>query len=134
MKLKINLLLFALLALDFCLSGLTLFDPGKWVQLMHGSTVADPLGLVPRMGAGWAAFFLIQLIAFLRWERRPDWLAVVAGVRFTELFCDWVYLYFADSISSFGRIGLALSPPVNLLAGWYLLRAFRRLNRGQSSS
>ncbi|HEY0082184.1 MAG TPA: hypothetical protein VGB61_05285, partial [Pyrinomonadaceae bacterium] len=90
-----GLLLF-LIVLDVVLSTLALCYPETWFKIFHGVAYIDPQGLLRRTGALWAAFVLLQTVAFFRWEREPYWLALVAGVRLTELFSDWTYLYFAS--------------------------------------
>ncbi len=128
MKTKINSLLIFLILLDLVLSTVCLIFPNFWVQTMHGIPAADPLGLIRRLGAVWAAFFLFQFIALFKWEQEPFWLVLVAGIRWTEIFSDWVYLYFADSITWFGTGGLLVSPPINALIGWYLISCYRHLS------
>lgn len=125
MKTKVNALLVSLILLDASLTIVALFFPAFWIELINGVTLGDPLGLVGRLGGGWAAFFLLQLVALTRWRREPHWLAVVAGVRGTELFADWAFLYFAQSLTWFGKAALFLSPLVNALAAWYFLKAYR---------
>ena len=62
-----------------------------------------------RTGAVWASFTLFHLIALLKWHRQPYWLPLVAGVRLTEVFSDWVYLSMAESITWFGKVGLFIA-------------------------
>ena len=59
----------------------------------------DPQALLKRTGAVWVAFTLLQLIAFFRWEKAPWWLVLIAGVRLTELFSDWTYMWLASSMT-----------------------------------
>jgi len=94
---------------------------------MHGVPFQDSLGMVRRQGGVWAAFFLFQVIALFRWPKQTFWLVVVTGIRWTEIFSDWIYLGFADHLTGFGKAGLFVSPPVNLLAGWYLLRTYLKV-------
>ena len=129
MKTKINLILLLLFLLDAALYTVCLFFPEFWIQTMNGAAYIDTLGLVRRLGAGWAAFFLFQFIALFKWQEEPYWLVLVTGIRWTELFADWVYLYFAESITPFGKICFLLSPPVNLFAGWYLLSCYKKIMR-----
>ena len=128
MKTKINAILLFLILLDLALSSVCLVRPGLWVQLIHGVPFEDTFGMVRRLGAVWAAFFLFQLIALFRWPRQNFWLVLVTGVRWTEVFSDWVYLGFAQYLTWFGKAGLFIAPPVNLLAGGYLLWAYLKMN------
>ncbi|HEV2495604.1 MAG TPA: hypothetical protein VG204_21305 [Terriglobia bacterium] len=129
----VNLLLVFLVILDLALSSLCLFAPATWFKIMHGAPYVDPEGLLRRTGAVWAAFTLLQLVALVRWRKKPYWLVLVAGVRLTEIFSDWTYLYFAASITTFGRLGLMISPPANVIFGWLLIRAYLRLERDSKS-
>jgi hypothetical protein len=126
----INLLLLFLIALDAGLSMVALAFPYLWFQLIHGEPYSDPQGLLRRTGAVWAAFTLLQGIAYVKWRVQPYWLVVVAGVRLTELFSDWTYAYFAQQVTWAGRIGLLLAPPANLACGWFLITRFLHRARG----
>jgi hypothetical protein len=85
--------------------------------------------LLRRTGAVWAAFTLFQFIALLRWRNQPYWLPLVAGIRLTEVFSDWVYLSFAGSVTWFGRMSLFVAPPTNVLFAWILLRSYDQLTQ-----
>lgn len=131
----IRLLLLFLVVLDIVLSTLALCFPETWFKIFHGTSYVDPQGLLRRTGALWVAFTLLQAIAFFKWEKQPYWLAVVAGVRLTELFSDWTYLFFAQNITTYGRIGLIIAPPGNLLFGWYLIRSYlKAVRNGRAAS
>lgn len=129
---RINTLLGALLVLDIVLSVVALFIPEFWSRVMHGVPYDDPQGLLRRTGATWVAFTLFQGIALARWRKEPFWLVVVAGLRWSEIITDWIYLYFCQDITLFGRLGLFVSPPVNILAGWYLIKSYQHCS-GQTS-
>jgi hypothetical protein len=90
--LAINVLLLFLIVLDAVLSILAIAFPQAWFRLIHDQPYIDPQGLLRRTGAVWAAFTLLQAMAYAKWRARPDWLVVVAGVRLTELFSDWTYV------------------------------------------
>lgn len=123
----INLLLLFLIALDVVLSILALAFPQVWFRLIHDEPYIDPQGLLRRTGAVWAAFTLLQAMAYAKWRQRPYWLVVVAGVRLTELFSDWTYVYFAQQVTWSGRVGLLIAPPANLAMGWFLIKSFLRI-------
>ncbi len=120
----VTILLVVFIALDLLYAVTAFFFPKLWYTVIHGAAYVDPEGLLQRTGAIWAAFAVVQLVALLRWQRQAFWLAVVAGLRLSELFADWTYLYFAQDISGFGRIALLVSTPVNLLISLFLLKAF----------
>ncbi len=126
-KRAINTILIVLVIYDIVLSATCLLAPELWFRLIHGAEHVDPQGLAIRTGAVWAAFVLFQFIAWRRWEYQPYWLAVIAGIRLTEVFSDWTYLYVAESLTWFGRAGLFVNPPMNVFLGWFFIRAYRRL-------
>ena len=128
-KIGVNLLLVFLVVLDIVLSTVCLFFPETWFQLLHNARYVDPQGLLRRTGAVWAGFTLFQLIALLRWQRQPYWLPLVAGIRLTEVFSDWVYLYVAASFTWFGKMGLFIAPPGNVLFAWILITAYLRMTK-----
>jgi hypothetical protein len=130
LRARTNLLLAALVVLDVVLSGACLFFPDLWFKWFHAAPYVDPQGLLRRTGAVWAAFTLLQLMALVRWQRYPHWLVLVAGVRLTEIFSDWTYLFFCSNITWFGRAALFVSPLGNLAFAWILLRTWARVAKG----
>ena len=125
---RINTLLLALVVYDVVLSATCLIRPDLWYRYIHGAEYIDPQGLLLRTGAVWAAFSLFQIIARFKWEVQPYWLTLIAGIRLSEVFSDWTYLYVAQDITTFGWIGLFVNPPMNLFLGWYFIRAYRRVH------
>jgi hypothetical protein len=124
---QVNALLLFLVALDVALSAVTLIWPDRWFAAMHGLPYIDPAGLLRRTGAVWVAFVLLQTIALLRWQKQSYWLPLIAGVRFTELFSDWVTIFAAKQMTVAGTVGLVLAPPANLLFGLLLLSTYKWL-------
>lgn len=126
-------------ALDRALSFLVLFDvtlttaafffPDFWFAVFHGVPYEDPQGFLRRCGANWAAFALFQAIARARWKQAPYWLAVIAGVRLSDIFTDLVYYFFAEDTTWFADLTLPTMGLVNLALGLYFLRAYTRLSR-----
>lgn len=129
----IYVLMAFLVILDLVLSTICLLFPDTWYMTFHGVSYddRDPMGLLKRTGAVWAAFTLLQLIAFFRWEKAPWWLVLIAGVRLTELFSDWTYMYVAESMTTLGRLGLFIAPPGNLAFGWFLIWAYKKIMRAR---
>jgi len=127
---QVNVLLLFLIALDIGLSVVALAFPNLWFHAMHGLAYDDPAGLLRRTGALWVAFVVLQTLALARWQRQPYWLPLIAGVRFTELFSDWVTIFAAQRMTVIGTLGLAISPPANLIFGLILLSTYRRLQIG----
>jgi hypothetical protein len=129
--LVINLLLLFLIVLDVVLSVLALLLPKIWFRIFHDQPYIDPQGLLRRTGAVWVAFTLLQFIAYMKWQEHPYWLVLIAGVRLTELFSDWTYLYFAQNITRLGRLSLWIAPPANLVMGWFFIQSFLKLTAGK---
>ncbi len=134
LRTSIYVLLVFLVILDIVLSTTCLLSPETWFKVFHNAPYVDPQGLLKRTGAVWVAFTLFQLIAVFRWEKQPWWLVLIAGVRLTEIFSDWVYIYVSQSMTTFGWIGLFVSPPTNLLFGWFLVRSYRKIMRDRYSA
>jgi hypothetical protein len=126
-KFIINAILlgFAILDLAYAVAGL-LF-PEIWSKTIHGIEAIDLQGLLQRTAAIWAAFAVLQFIAFLKWQSKAYWLAMIAGLRFSELFADWTYLYFAQDLTWLGHAGLFISTPTNMAICWFLLKSYLKL-------
>jgi hypothetical protein len=127
---QVNVLLLFLIVLDIVLSTLAIAFPNTWFHAMHGMDYVDPAGLLRRTGALWVAFVGLQAIALVRWQKQPYWLTLIAGVRFTELFSDWVTIFAAQKMTLAGTLGLAVSPPANLIFGLILIATYKRLQSG----
>ena len=123
-KTMLNLLLVSLIGLDLAYTVVAFFFRDLWFQAFHGTAYIDPEGLLPRSGAVWLAFALVQLATLLNWRSKPHWLAITAGLRSAELFTEWTYLYCAHDITSLGRVGLLASTPANALVCWFFYRSF----------
>jgi hypothetical protein len=128
--LAINILLLFLIILDAVLCTLALLFPNTWFKIFHDQPYTDPQGLLRRTGAVWVAFTLLQALALVKWQEQYYWLVLIAGVRLTELFSDWTYLYFAQKTTWSGRVSLFIAPPTNLAIGWFLIESFLRLTKG----
>ena len=117
------------------LTSLVLFDtllviwafalPDLWFRAFHHTDYDDPEGFLRRCGANWAAFALFQGVALAKWNERPVWLAVVAGVRLSDVFTDAVYVLFAKHTTWFAWVGLPPMLLFNAGLGIYFLRAYR---------
>jgi hypothetical protein len=129
LRIFIYVLLGFLVILDVVLSTICLFFPDYWFQTFHNAPYIDPQALLKRTGAVWVAFSVLQLIAFFRWEKSPWWLVLIAGVRLTELFSDWTYIYAAQNVTTIGKSLLFIAPPGNLVFGWFLIRAYLKITR-----
>ncbi len=124
-------------AIHRIVTGLVLFDvvlvvwvfglPDLWFTLFHQAAEPTDLTLLflRRCGANWAAFALFQAIAWRRWKAEPIWLAVVAGVRLSDIFTDATYVLLASDATWFAWATLPGMSAINLWLGLHLLRAYR---------
>lgn len=126
-KSRVNQILIGLIVLDIVLFSLCLFAPALWFKIFHASPYVDPAGLLKRTGGVWIAFTLLQFLAWRKWEKKPYWLVLIAGVRLTELFSDWIYMGAAHSLTWFGYLGLFIAPPANLAIGWFLIQSYLKV-------
>ncbi len=117
-------LLLVLAVWDAVLATVALAFPAFWFRMFHQAPYVDPQGLLARTGAIWAAFALLQLLAFLKWADAPYWLAIVGGMRLSELFADVTYLLKASSITSSATVGLPLSTATNIIVALFFIQGF----------
>jgi hypothetical protein len=110
----------------FILSWLT---PHLWFHYFNGIA---PLGLdnalLRRSGGQWLAFALAQGITLWRWKKAPVWLAVEAGVRFSDLFTDMSYIMASrPALTTMGW--MFFLPPffLNLLGVAIMLRGYQQM-------
>src|SRR5262245_7064985 len=89
--------------------------PELWFRAFHGVPYQDREGFLRRCAANWAAFLLFQSIALFRWKREAMWLAVVAGVRLSDIFTDVTYVIVAHDTTWFAKATLAPSSLGNLI-------------------
>ncbi len=122
---RIHGLLVFLVLLDVVLTTWALVFPQLWFTVFHGVPYDDPQGYLRRCGANWAAFLLVQSIALVRWRRDAVWLALVAGVRLSDIFTDVTHSFVAHDTTLFAKLTLAPMSLGNLLFGLFLLRAYR---------
>ena len=81
------------------------------------------------MGANWAAFAILQIVAWKKWRALPYWLAIVAGARLSDGLTDWTYLYFARDLTWFARVSLFAASPMDRIAGWLLMKCYLTLDK-----
>ena len=123
LKVLIVIYLWAALVEDTVIFVLAWLVPELWFQLLHAGRPAGLENALLRRSAGqWAAFALAQGITLWRWRKDPAWLAVSAGVRFSDLFTDVLYILAVPSLTTLGWI--LLVPPffLNVLGVVILLR------------
>lgn len=128
----ISLLLGAMAIFDAILVVWAFGFPDLWFQLFHQSMEASASGelLLKRCGANWAAFGLFQAIAWKFWKSQTFWLAVVAGVRFSDIFTDPAYTLFAGDPTWFAYATLPIMGLCNFALGWFFLTSFLKIQSG----
>jgi hypothetical protein len=120
--------LWVALAEDTVLFLMAWLAPNIWFRVFHGIAPAGlEIALLRRSGGQWAAFALAQAITLWRWRRDPVWLAVAAGVRFSDLFTDISYILAVPSLTTLGWVFLLPPPLLNLLGVAIMLRGYKSL-------
>lgn len=109
------------------------FAPDIWFQLFHHATPASmDVAFLRRSGGQWAAFALAQAIALWRWRKKPVWLPIVAGVRFSDLFTDISYILAVPSLTTFGWCVLIPPPFLNVIGVVIMLLGYRQVRASAS--
>ena len=127
LKALILIFLWAALLEDTIIFVLSWLAPDIWFRLFHEAAPASlDVTFLRRTGGQWAAFALAQAIALWRWQEEPVWLAVVAGVRFSDLFTDVSYILAAPSLTTLGYALLVPPPFLNLAGVIIMLRGYRQ--------
>lgn len=102
--------------------------PDLWFKLFHASVPAGlEVALLRRSGGQWLAFALAQAITLWRWKKQPVWLAVTAGIRFSDLFTDISYIFAVPSLTTLGWILLSPPPLLNLIGVVIMLRGYQQM-------
>ena len=128
LKTLIVVYLWAALVEDTVIFALAWLEPDLWFRLFHASVPAGlEVALLRRSAGQWAAFALAQAITLRRWKKEPMWLAVAAGVRFSDLFTDISYILAVPSLTTLGWLLLAPPAFLNLVGVIIFLRGYRQL-------
>jgi hypothetical protein len=116
----------ALMVFDVVIAVWAFGLPDLWFQLFHTDPApsSEAVVLLRRCGANWTAFALFQGIAWWHWKSQPVWLAVVAGVRLSDIFTDPVYALVAGDGTWIATLGLPVVGVMNLAFGWFFLTAY----------
>ncbi len=120
----VPIVLGVLIVSDLVLGSLIIISGQAWFDLIHGTDYVDPQALLKRTGGVWLSQAVIQAIAFFRWRNALHWLLVLAGLRWADMFSDWIYWLDANDHTWLGHAGLLLSSPLNLLLGLFFYRAY----------
>ena len=130
LKTVIVIYLWAALAEDTVIFVLAWLAPEIWFRIFHAGVPAGLENALLRRSAGqWAAFALAQAITLWRWPKDPVWLAVSAGVRFSDLFTDVSYILAVPSLTPLGWVLLLPPPFLNLLGVVIMLRGYRQMGK-----
>jgi hypothetical protein len=124
----IRIYLWVALIEDTLLFAFSWLAPDFWFRWFHAAAPAGLETAFLRRSAGqWAAFALGQAITLKRWRKDPVWLAVTAGLRFSDLFTDVSYIAAVPSLTTAGW--LLLSPPavLNLVGVYIMLKGYRQV-------
>lgn len=125
LKIAILVYLWGALLEDTALFVLSWLAPNLWFQLFHSVTpTALETAFLRRSAGQWAAFALAQAITLWRWRKNPLWLAVTAGVRFSDLFTDISYILAVPSLTALGWLLLLPPAPLNLVGVIIMLRGY----------
>lgn len=121
------LYLWGALALDTVIAVLAWAQPDLWFRLFHndGPATVMEVALLRRSAGQWAAFAAAQGLTLALWRRRPEWLAIAAGVRFSDLATDLSYILAAPAMTRLGWACLLPPAPLNLIGFFVLLRCHR---------
>jgi hypothetical protein len=127
LKTVILIYLWAALIEDTLLFLMAWFAPELWFHVFH-ATAPEGLDIawLRRSAGQWSAFALAQAITIWRWRTQPVWLAVTAGVRFSDLFTDISYIVTAPSLTALGWTLLLPPPFLNLVGVIIMLRGFHQ--------
>jgi hypothetical protein len=135
LAIAIRVYLWAALAEDTLLFGLAWIAPDLWFRILHASAPAGlEVALLRRSAGQWAAFALAQAIALWYWRKKPIWLAVVAGVRFSDLFTDISYMLAVPALTPLGWILLSPPPVLNLVGVVIMLWGYRQTRSSRPDS
>lgn len=128
LKTLIHIYLWGALIEDITIFVISWVAPNVWFRLFHHSVPAGlEVALLRRSGGQWLAFALGQAITLLLWRRRPEWLAVAAGIRLSDLFTDISYLIAAPSLTRLGQLLLPIFPVLNLVGVLVLLKGYHQI-------
>ena len=130
LKIFIVIYLWAALVEDTVLFVMAWIAPDIWFRVFHAGVPAGlEIALLRRSAGQWAAFALAHAITLWRWPKEPVWLAVSAGVRFSDLFTDVSYIVAVPSLTTLGWILLVPPPFLNLIGVVIMLAGYRQARR-----
>ena len=135
LKILILVYLWAALAEDTVLFLMAWLAPDLWFQVFHRTMPAGlEIAFLRRSAGQWAAFSVVQAITLWGWRKNPVWLAVEAGVRFSDLFTDISYVVAAPSLTVLGWVLLLPPAALNLFGVVIMLRGYNQVQRRARSA
>ena len=135
LRILILVYLWAALAEDTFLFLMAWVAPDLWFQIFHRTVPAGlEIAFLRRSAGQWAAFAVVQAITLWRWGKNPVWLAVEAGVRFSDLFTDISYAVAAPSLTTLGWILLLPPAALNFIGVVIMLRGYEQAQTRASSA
>jgi len=72
------------------LSVTAIVHPDRWTETFHHLPYIDPAACSAAPAPSGSPSRSSRPSLCFRWQKQPYWLPLIAGVRFTELFSDWV--------------------------------------------
>ena len=127
LRLVLNTVLTLVTLEDTLLFGIAWLRPNLWFQTFHHTLPAGlDLAFLRRSAGQWLAFAAGQTITLLVWQKRPVWLAITAGLRFSDLFTDISYILAAPSMTPIGYLCLLPPPVLNLIFFALLLLTYKQ--------
>jgi hypothetical protein len=127
LRVAILVYLWAAVTEDTILFVLAWVTPDLWFRILHASAPAGlEVALLRRSAGQWAAFALAQAVALWCWRKKPEWLAVVAGVRFSDLLTDISYILAVPALTRVGWVILLPLPLLNLVGVVIMLRGYEQ--------
>lgn len=130
LRILILVYLWGALIEDTLLFVISWIAPDLWFRVFHHAVpVGFDVAFLRRSAGQWIAFALAQAITLWRWKKQPVWLAVEAGVRFSDLFTDISYVVMtAHSLTTLGWCLLLPPPLLNLIGVVLFLRAYKQMS------
>ncbi len=129
LKTAILIYLWAALLEDSVLLVMSWLAPQVWFHLFHNSATFTVLetAFLRRSGGQWLAFALAQAITLFYWRKKPVWLVITAGVRFSDLFTDICYILAVPALTKLGWLLLLPPPLLNLIGVVIMLRGYEQM-------
>jgi hypothetical protein len=136
LRILILVYLWGALIEDMLLFVISWIAPNLWFRLFHQTLpIGFDVAFLRRSAGQWIAFALAQAITLWRWKKQPAWLAVEAGVRFSDLFTDLSYVIVtAHSLTTLGWFLLLPPPLLNLVGVVIMLRAYNQMQSTKQPS